>query len=96
MSFRTGTAHCNLCARERSSPFCFCRRWKAIAQYTVSDAFLDMRIAEGLAYMYTDYTIEAQRVDELWNLPSIYGTPMYGIGIVADHHLVTPVKTSHA
>jgi len=62
-------------------------RFEAQSSFWVSDLYVDNQKARGLAFIYTDYTIPAQRVDELFNTSSVYGTPLYDAGILSDTHL---------
>jgi len=63
-------------------------RFQAAVAFFVSDVFVLMRRATGLAYMTVDYSIPAERVDEQWNITSIDATPLYALGIRTDTHLM--------
>jgi len=63
-------------------------RYEAQISFWVSDAYVNNQQAKGLAFQYADYSIPAQRTDELFNTSSVFGTPFYYAGILSDTHLV--------
>ena len=73
----------------------FPERFSAIATGFVWDALVGLdEPGESVGYMYTDYSIPAQRVDEVWNYTSILGTHFGARGISSDTHLFFKVRAS--
>jgi len=58
-------------------PDCFTKRYESIAKFSTADYTTNFEPIYGVAYIYTDYVDNIQRVDELWNITSIENTPFY-------------------
>ena len=68
--------------------YIFPTRYEATTYGWVSDGFVNHEKAYVIGYMYTDYTQQIQRIDEIWNITSIINTTLYNThGIIADSHL---------
>eukprot|EP01094_Clydonella_sp_ATCC50884_P011416 TRINITY_DN211_c0_g1_i20.p1 TRINITY_DN211_c0_g1~~TRINITY_DN211_c0_g1_i20.p1 ORF type:complete len:130 (-),score=12.14 TRINITY_DN211_c0_g1_i20:2-391(-) len=62
-------------------------RFECVATGFIYDALVGFDPpGQSIGYMYTDYTIPAQRVDETWQYNSIYGSSFMKQGILADTH----------
>eukprot|EP01100_Stratorugosa_tubuloviscum_P010253 TRINITY_DN437_c0_g2_i1.p1 TRINITY_DN437_c0_g2~~TRINITY_DN437_c0_g2_i1.p1 ORF type:complete len:221 (+),score=91.59 TRINITY_DN437_c0_g2_i1:102-764(+) len=68
----------------------FPNKWQANVQGWVADGLTNHEPAISTGFFFSDYTIQSQRVDEVWNLTSIHGTDIYNLGILSDTHLFYP------
>eukprot|EP01102_Stenamoeba_stenopodia_P005957 TRINITY_DN16663_c0_g1_i1.p1 TRINITY_DN16663_c0_g1~~TRINITY_DN16663_c0_g1_i1.p1 ORF type:complete len:240 (-),score=54.25 TRINITY_DN16663_c0_g1_i1:41-760(-) len=70
--------------------FTYPDRWQSNAYISVADLGTNFVPITGLSTLFTDYIAQAQRVDEIWNITTLLGTPFYGeIATFADTHLST-------
>jgi len=67
--------------------YTFPTRFQYYASGWATDAFVGGKNATVVGFVFTDYSIPAQRVDEIWNMSSVFGTTLYNLGITSDHHL---------
>ena len=66
--------------------------------FKISDAFMNHQHARSLGFIFSDYTLSSQRVDEVWDQTSIASSPFFNLGITSDTHLfykVRSLKISH-
>lgn len=68
--------------------YTFPTRWQATVSWWVKDGGTNHQRVDALAYIFTDYSNGSQRVDQLYDYSTSYGTPGIGdLGIECDHHL---------
>eukprot|EP01096_Ripella_sp_DP13-Kostka_P017476 TRINITY_DN8925_c0_g1_i1.p1 TRINITY_DN8925_c0_g1~~TRINITY_DN8925_c0_g1_i1.p1 ORF type:complete len:256 (-),score=102.22 TRINITY_DN8925_c0_g1_i1:7-663(-) len=69
--------------------FTYPDRYSALVEGWVADAPLLNRKTYSTGWMYTDYlrSPPAMRVDEVWNVTSMAGTPFWDTGVRSDTHL---------
>ena len=70
-----------------SSGYIFPDRFSARVSGYVRDVLTDYH-GRSAGWMYTDYSLGRQRVDEIWDRTSLAGTPLYAMGYRADTHLL--------
>ncbi len=69
--------------------FTYPSRYSAFVEGWVADAPLNNKRAFSTGWMYADYVRQppAMRVDEVWNVTSMAGTPFWNTGVRSDTHL---------
>ena len=67
--------------------YSFPDRWQSMSFGWISDCFSFHKKAYVTGFIFTDYALGKQRIDEVWNMSSIAGTGLSEWGIVADTHI---------
>ena len=68
-------------------PFIWPLRYTAVVEELVIDASTGPNGIQGVGLIYTDYSLPAQRTDELWNASTLLNTSFGNLGLRSDQHL---------
>src|SRR3990167_3972589 len=70
----------------------FPTRYKGLVYGATEDGLTAHHPSVSVGWIYTDNTVPTMRVDEVWELETIYETGLGNLGLISDTHLYYATK----